>query len=489
MDICVRYCEVFETHHEYIPRLLESFIRLIHLDHVRIKKKSYYLFFRLVKHLRAQVGNVAETVIQSIADLLPIHAEAPEKENGADIASDDTNPSDNSLFWSQKHLFEAISYMCSTNGTPPEKQALYIRSVMEPIFADMEIHLPQAKAGDAQATRQIEYSVWALGMLAPGFSDAFSSSAAQRPVIPKVVTDEFVRAAEAILVALGELKFVHDIRAACRSAFNRLVNIIQAAVLPQLPQWIDGLLAWSSSKDEMAFFLRLLDQIVYGFKAEIYDILNLLLTPLLQRICNGLSEPVNGTDDEIQLGELRREYLTFILVILNNNLAGVLISEANQGFFETLVASILTVSRTIERNNSQNKLAFSVMTRMTQVWGGPDLATISLNPTAPTGSPSPVIPGFEQFLIERFHPACWEVMQAPQFRPDTDAQMKQLLNEIAALQQAIYVKTGEMYLQHVQAVTFPTLGINGPEFLQALTTSTDKKMFSAYLLGLIKGRR
>ena len=138
-------------------------------------------------------------------------------------------------------------------------------------------------------------------------------------------------------------------------------------------------------------FLRLLDQVVYGFKTEIYDVLNLLLTHLLHRVFGGLSEPINGTDDEIQLAELRREYLSFLQIILANDLGGVLVSEANQGFFESLVNSILTLAKDVDPNSGNilaSRLAFSLLSKMASVWGGPDVANISANPTAPSGSPS-----------------------------------------------------------------------------------------------------
>jgi exportin-T len=80
----------------------------------------------------------------------------------------------------------------------------------------------------------------------------------------------------------------------------------------------------------MAMFLRVLDQVIYTFKAEIFGILDTLLTPLLQRVFATLAEPTTGTDDEIQLAELRREYLNFILIILNQDLGSVLVSNGMQ---------------------------------------------------------------------------------------------------------------------------------------------------------------
>ncbi|KAI1735563.1 Exportin-T [Xylaria scruposa] len=486
MEICHRYSAFFEARSSMIGQVLESFVTLIHHNHVRIRTRSWYLFFRFVKHLRAQVGNVAETVIQSISDLLPIKAEVPNDDADDDMSSDETDNSADAVFNSQLYLFEAIGCISSTASTPADKQALYARSVMDPLFTDMERHLPQAKSGDTQAILQVHHIIMALGTLAHGFSDwtPGAQSSNQRPPPPKAVSDEFARAAEAILIALNGLNTSSDIRAACRAAFSRLLGVLGSAVLPQLPQWIEGLLSRSSSKDEMAMFLRLLDQVVFGFKTEIFDVLNILLTPLLQRVFGGLREPISGTDDEIQLAELRREYLTFLGIILNNDLGGVLISEANQGFFEELIGSILALATEIEPSSGNipaSKIAFSLLTKMATVWGGPDVASISENP-ATHGSPSPVIPGFDQLiLIERFHPACWQVLSNSQFRPSADAQTKQVLNEIAGLEQAIYLKTGASFIQHLQSTLFPELGIDGEQFLRNMTTSTDRKSFAKYL--------
>lgn len=132
-------------------------------------------------------------------------------------------------------------------------------------------------------------------------------------------------------MALERLKGSSDIREAARFAFSRLLGVLGSRVLPQLPRWIEGLLSQTSSKDEMALFMRLLDQVVFGFKTEIFEILNTLLTPFLHRVFAGIGEPAAGTDDEIQLAELKREYLSFLLVILNNNLEAVLVSEGKWG--------------------------------------------------------------------------------------------------------------------------------------------------------------
>ncbi|KAL5624110.1 hypothetical protein BROUX41_004170 [Berkeleyomyces rouxiae] len=493
MEICVRYCAVLEANHDLIPIALENFIRLVHHDHIRIKSRSWYLFARFVKQLRGQIGNVAEGVIKSIGDLLPIKAEVPNSEDADDhISSDESDHSADALFTSQLNLFEAIGFISSTSATPADRQAFYASSIMEPIFVDIQAHIPKAVGNDAQALLQVHHSIMALGMLAPGFSDAITSAskAENKPkVAPAEVVQVFSRATEVVLVALSQLKLNHDIRQASRSTFSRFLAVMGSNMLPQLPQWIDGLMSGNSANDEISFFLRLVGQLMHNFKGEILEILNVLLVPLVQRIHTALYEPVAGTDDEIQLLELRREYLAFFQVILNNGLESVFISEKNQHFFETIISSILSIARSLGQDVGQSRLGFNVMTRMTQIWGGPDLTTISDPPTAPSGAPSPTIPGFDSFLMERFHTVGWEVVQDANFRPDTDAQQRQLLNEIISLEQTIYLKIGEAYIQNIQGVMAPQLGFDAAEFLTRLASSKDRKSVALYLQQLVKSRR
>lgn len=493
IEIVVRYCSFFENQVQYIQPVLEQFVVLVHHPHIRVRTRSWYLFQRFVKHLRAHVGNVAETVIQSISDLLPIKAEVPSESADDDVSSDESDHSADATFNGQLYLFEAIGCISSTSATPVEKQVLYARSIMEPLFSDIERNLVSAKSGDAQAILQIHHVIMALGTLAHGFSDwtPGNASTAVNAAKPEL-SAEFSRAAEAILIALEALRSSFDVRTAARASFTRLMGVLGSGILPFLPRWIDGLLSQSSSKDEMAMFLRLLDQVVFGFKKEIYDVLDSLLTPLLQRVFAGLAEPITGTDDEVQLAELRREYLTFVQIILSNDLASVLVSASNQAFFESLIASVTNLAQTVTSgtgNLAASRLAFSVITRMAVLWGGTNIATLGPQAVSSSLAPSPAFPGFDRFLIERFHPICWAVLREPTFRPATDAQAKQVLNEIAGLEQTIYLKTGDMFIQHLQQDFFPSMGIDGSDFVKSMTTSSDRKGLAVYLQGFLKNSR
>lgn len=328
MEICVRYSSFFEHHTHAIPGVLENFLQFAHHPMERVRTRAWYLFYRLVKALKIHVGNVVQTVIEAIADLLVIRAELPSEADDGDDMSSDASSTD-AVFTSQLYLFEAVGILCSIPLVPVDKQVLYAQSVMNPIFVDMENNLVLAKSNDERALLQIHHDIMALGTLARGFSD-WTPGAQMATTAAKIapeIADAFGQVAEATLIALESLKLSFNVRTAARFSFTRVIGIVGLRLLPQLPRWIDGLLTETSSKDEMALFLRLLDQIIYGFKSEIYGILDTLLTPFLQRVFAAISENTAGTDDEIQMAELKREYLSFLLALLNNDLGSVLVSQ------------------------------------------------------------------------------------------------------------------------------------------------------------------
>lgn len=456
MEICVRYNQFFELNAQYIPRVLEIFVGTIHLDVLRVQTRSWYLFLRFVKPLRAQLGDVSEGVIQAIHDLLQIKAELPKNdEDGDDMDSDDKADSADALFNSQLYLFETVGCISSAPSVPVEKKLMFAQLIMSPLFTDMEQHLGSAKNGDERSTLQLHHNIMALGTLARGFSDWTPGASSGTPP-PSEVGEEFIRAAEAILVALQSLKTSAQIRTAARFSLSRMIGVLGSRVLQQLPRWIDGLLSESSTNEEMSTFLRLLDQIIFAFKSEIATILDSILAPLLQRVFAGLAAPINGTDEEREQEGLKFEFLNFILVVLNQDLAPVLVSSANQPTFDTIV-KVVSHYASNPSDMGTARLALGVCTRMTAVWGGPDVALPQVpNSAVPVqeqngavDSPQPVLPGFETFALTQFSPLAWLVPSSPNFK-SKDPQSRSFIAEIAALQETILKKTGQMYVDELR---------------------------------------
>ncbi|KAM0715945.1 hypothetical protein Q7P37_008459 [Cladosporium fusiforme] len=481
MEICVRYMQYFEQNPGLIHKVLENFVSFVRSNHVKVRLRSWYLFQRFVRHLRPQLGDLAQTIIQAMGDLLKVKAELPEDREEEDMSSDENDQSADAVFTAQLYLFEAVGCVASAHAVPAETKVQVASYVINPLEADLSNSVVAAKSGDERATLQVHHIIMAFGTLASGFSDWTPGSKTGGPP-PSVVSDVFAQASENVLAAIGELKHSLEIRTAARHSFSRLMGVLGSRILPQLPRWIEGLLSPSSSNDEMAMFLRLLVQVVYGFKSEIFDILDQLLSPLLQKVFAGLSAPVSGTDDEIQLKELKLQYLNFILVILNNELGPVLVSPTNQGTFDAFLTTITHFSRD-PTDPPTARLALSVLTRMTSIWGGPDVAPTS---TAPA---TPALPGFDAFVLSTFAPMPWALISAPGFSPG-DAQIRSVLQEAAALQWTILRKTGNVYREQLQT-ELRNLGAGDAGALEFVkhAESDDVLGFKKFFAGFVQGAK
>ena len=480
VELCVRYCSFFEANSVVIPRALENFTKFIHHDHAKVKFRSWYLFLKFVKSLRLQVGNMAETIFQAIGDLLPIKAELVETadDDGSMSSNDNERPAD-PTFTNQLYLYEAVGNICSSPSVPVHKQVLFIRSIMEPMFVDLQSSINSAARQDEKALMQTHHLIMALGALAQGFSEWVPNNITSSAAPPaKEISEEFSKSSETILAALKTLNSPLEVRIAARNAFSRLVGVVGSRILPQLPRWIEGLLPKNQLKEDTATFLRLLNQLVYGFKTEVHDILNTLLAPLLQRVFAALAEPTTGTDDEIQLTEIKNHYVSFLLVILSNDLGQVLVSNENQATFETVITTLQHFSSDIS-DLPAARMAFSAMARMVMTWGGPDLPATAGG--AALAEPQPLLPGFDRFAIERFSPLVWALPSNEKFNP-RDAQARQVLSEAAGMAKTIYLKTGQQYLNYLQSTELLGLGWNESTmqgYLEALVTS-DLKKFRQY---------
>ena len=117
---------------------------------------------------------------------------------------------------------------------------------------------------------------------------------------------------------------------------------------------------------------------------------------------------------------------------------------------------------------------------MAFTWGGPDFqspASTIGDGTASYRSTRPKLPGFDRFMIVTFSPTCWAIPSNPKFDPK-DAQGKQVLGEAAALQKAIYTKTGQEYLTWLKDTELSGMGMDSGtinEYLHALCTSDTKE--------------
>ena len=325
MEISVRYHGFFEQQIQYLPKILEDFVRFVHSDNVKVRHRAWHHFLRFVRALRTKLGDLSQTIIQSISDLLAIRAVIPEQDDGDDSSDTSSKGPRDPTFQSQLFLFEAVGALASIPSLDTEKQANLLEPVLSKLLNQMETSGDVAARGDERASYQTHHYIEAMGTLARGFSDWVPGKTAFP--VPEKVASEFRKASSVILVILNALKASFMIREASRFAFVRFIGVLGFNLLERLPHWIDGLLSSSPSREELSNFYRLVSQLIYGFKGEMYDTLDKLLTPLLERTFAAFSRPTEGTDDTVQQSELRREYLNFITTLLQNKLEGKLCIE------------------------------------------------------------------------------------------------------------------------------------------------------------------
>ena len=323
MEVSVRYHSFFDKQPEFIPQVLDSFVNLAHSGHMKVQFQSWNLMLRFIKSVKSHMAPFSKQAIQALLDLLNINAELKPVNDD----ESDGNETRDVKFNSQIYLFEGIGCMISVLPDTGEQKAIIgtITNLMKPIYASA---IGPATERVPQAVLQIHHVITAWATLARGTSDWTPNSSLAPP--SEELAFSFADAMKCTIGALEipQLNEQEDIRNAARFAFPRLFGVLGSRMLPELPRWIEGLLSKNSTKDEMSSFLRILEQVVFGFKGEIYPIMDRFLQPLLERLLSAINMPIEGTDDEVFVAELRREYLNFLLIMLNNGLESVFTSNS-----------------------------------------------------------------------------------------------------------------------------------------------------------------
>ncbi|KAF3922113.1 Exportin-T [Dactylellina cionopaga] len=482
----VRYSPFFEHRKDFVPPALEIFVQCTHDSNLKVKTRSWYLFLRIVKLLRNDISGVASQIIGSVQDLLAIKAiVASGTDDEDDISSDDEAATD-MVFASQLYLFEAIGSIASTTALSIADQKVVLQTILSPLFSDVESNLEAAKRDEQLAILQVHHNIMAMGQFAKGFADGLKTHSTTTE--DRSLATEFQATAEGIVSALENLKTSKLVREAASFAFARMVGVLGLSILRLLPRWIEGLLAENSSKAELSIFLRLLDQLIHGFKKDIYDYLDRLLTPLCSRVFQTTTQPTLGTDDQLETAGLKREYLAFLSTIVNSNdLAQIFMSPANQPNFHSLLETVEHFAKDVSDPHAE-RMAIALMARMSSVWGGPEIPETTSQKAYLQQEP---VPGFDRFMIT-FSEISWGVPANPAFDAK-DAESRLVLGEVATLQKVIYGRTGTNFVTYLQGTYFPS--INFPEqaaeeylsALQQLDHKKFKKFFQNFVLQSVGG--
>ncbi|KAG5518198.1 hypothetical protein PMAC_003384 [Pneumocystis sp. 'macacae'] len=474
LETAVRYISFFEFQPSLIPKVLEVMVdqRGLYHHNAHVKKRACYLFSRYIRLLSNKIGNYAETTLKAIQNLLVVklkHVLNIDNNINTDIPVIKTSI-DSTLY-----LFEAAGLLISLDTIDKNKKMSLTESIFKPLFSDLQICLSQNK-NDNNSILHIYDIIMTVGSFAKGFPDISRKSSIINPV-----SEIFLQASEFILVALETLKHEEIIREAARLSFIRLTNILDLEILSKFPRLINGLLS-ETKTSEIIDFLPFLGLLAHRFKSNMYNILNSLFIPLLNRIFQSLNQPAEGTDDIISQNDLRKKYLEFILGLLNNDLDAVFISDANKPNFEAFLQSIIHFAVNIS-DPSVEKIAFSILNKMITLW-------VSDQSHANDLEIRKTVSGFDQFIFQSLSSLCFEIPSKQSFNPQ-DARVIAVLSEISNLQFTIFQKKQAEFERYLCNIYFPSMNIPkeiANEYIEALK-HLNVKQFKIFFQNFINNLR
>jgi exportin-T len=462
-----RYSAFFVTRPDNLSTALFAFLdrRGIYNSHQGVRHRVWYLFSRFVKEVAVVVpGDYVAKVSQSLRvstamdervyravtdqtplsllqDVLVVNADLPQASADEDPLRKATETA--GLFDSQLYLFESVGCLISTLRSNPQQVVELLRAASEPLVVQLDnaVQAFSNKGGDLREVLQAHHLILALSTLSQGFPDLGNGTL--------TATDEgwvevFKSMTERVLLALNALNRFSIIREASRGAFSRIIATTGRAVLPLIPNLIQGLLG-EITAPELVDFLSFLGLLVSKFKVreestderyktvmltcrssslyqnEIRPMLDELLLVLLDRIFHFLNQEVTGTDDAVQKTDLQRAYVAFLAILLNAGLDSIFLSDRNKDQLQTILQSVVYYAS--NGDPLCQKACFNILNRLVTLWGSP--AAVSANGNGTNGVTSANVPGFEGFIYETLVPLTFEVPAKASF-DFGDAQAQQV---------------------------------------------------------------
>lgn len=467
---------------ELLNKVLEVFVSPlgVHNPNSKVQARSWYLFFRFLKTVHGFIGDIGETVLNSISDLLQIRAEIITKDDDSELSGEEA--AESGSFDSQLYLFELCGMLF---GIAENDHGLDLtRRILQPIYSDIEANLSGPQ--DQRKALQVHHDIMAIGTFARGFDDLNSPNIKSRKAI-----QELKNSAEAILVVLERLPSVEIIRDAARFAFSRLIPLLGTELLPLLSKLISTLLT-QSKNDELGDFLGFLGQLMHSFQTEtgVFEMFTSLLMPLVERVFISLNEEdanaaTGSTDAVLARRNLRRAYLQFLFNVLNNGMGAIFLSDQNREAFSSVIESIFHYASDFDDQQTQ-KAAITCLSKMLATWGGGRVKADVVG-TRVFGEGQEVSGFDDLFIFEQYSRLCWELPAKPGFN-SKDAQIRLVLGDVATLQRTLYDLKGNGYAAYLADRYFPMIGLPSSlaqEYLQNLSQAKEGKQFKKFYIDFI----
>ena len=505
-EIVVRYNVFFEKRPEFFAVALHSFVGTNGLHHsdLYVRTRTAYLLLRLAKTMKMHMVAFLQPIMDALADLLGIKERTHlialmnsdglvANSTGVGLVAGAGNQDDEEtlVFESQMFLFEAVGLVVSCADVA--KQVSFLQQILSPVIYTIETTLnnlmQRGEATDA-LIMLLRDSMTAVGCVCKGFPDSVEeqSSSPLKPTLNNTMDQKltliFKETLQRILFVLQQSSHDSRIREATRFALQRMVGCVGRDILDQLPSFLAAGLLSNTSTTELIEFIPFLCLVIHKFKDQITNILIDIWSPLRESLFVFLNRSgISGTDDLIELGNLRRSYLTIVSAFVVAGLQHIL-TCANH--LERLNATLSEILACLDDKSDLTtyKLVFGLLAKIVYIWaaganpegqetgslltfqqqqssvsiGSVDTVNspLSNRKKKNTGSRSKEnlqrcpIAGFNQFFYDVIVPKIFEIPLRPGFDMK-DAQSVVIIGEIASIHKTAFEILGREYLDFLSS--------------------------------------
>jgi exportin-T len=317
-DIVVRYADIFHSHLEILPYILESIsgTRGLQNEHPRVRSRSCYLLLKLVKALGSQLRPYVETAIRGIQGLLSTQA------------SQSLHPED-SLY-----LFETIGLLLGKTNLDPIEEYRYLESIIVPFICDMEESLSALESlHDLDITGdKLAYSIASLAFISKGFTKNISNE----------VKSIFSQTIPVCLRVLKAIPSNDGIRNKIMIFIQRMIILLEVDIIPKMPEFFHLIIS-NCKQDDILDIGQMFYQLSLKFKSNAIPAIEGSILHFLRKCHEFL--PTEVHDDKETALHRKSEVLAIKKImfatlnqIVSSGCSSVLVSSDNASSLENVLS-------------------------------------------------------------------------------------------------------------------------------------------------------
>ncbi|CAH6719657.1 exportin-T [[Candida] jaroonii] len=327
-----------KENHDMIYKYFELF-EVIGLNNPieKIKFRCWYQFLKFIKLIKPGLISdniIIENLFKSLItnNLLTINIANLNINSTVNVDNVDDNIEENdSYFQNQLYIFEAIGLLISISNIADDFKVKLIDLVLSPVFKNLEDFIKIKQTNPLFNLKplplnveinsliiQCHHNLILIGTFIKGFNENSVS---------KEIIDKFHQCSKIILITMENFKNFRIIRESSRFSFARIIPLLNDLIINELNKLISIYLSNELNLIEFTDFMAFINQIIHNYNNEnIYNMLNSLITPLVDKIFIFLTENFDSPDVNL----LEKMFLNFLSTIVINHKTSILVTESNK---------------------------------------------------------------------------------------------------------------------------------------------------------------